>query len=85
MQRYTLKQCNVQQIKENRPVLLDLPVGSHLGLGLYSDRGLHLYVDGTDQGVIGTDVPDPCYFMFDLYAHCTKVLCTSCYMHYVLH
>ena len=80
MQRYTLKQCNVQQIKENRPVLRDQPVGSHVGLALDSDRGLHLYVDGTDQGVIGTDVPDPCYFMLDLYGYCTKVLCTSCYM-----
>ena len=79
MQRYTLKQ-NVQQIVEDRPVLDDLPVGCHVGLALGSDRGLHLYVDGTDQGVIGTDVPDPCYFMFDLYAYCTKVLCRSCYM-----
>ena len=80
MQRYTLKQCNVQQRWENRPVLYNLPVGCHVGLALDSDRGLHLYVDGTDQGVIGTDVPDPCYFIFDLHAYCTKVLCTSFYM-----
>ena len=84
MQSNTLKQCNVQQILEEKPVLCDLPVGSHLGLGLDSDRGLHLYLNGNDQGVIGTDVPDPCYFMFDVIAHCTKVLCRSCYMHYVL-
>ena len=80
MQRYRLKQCNVQQIVEDRPVLCTQPVGCHVGLVLGSDRGLHLYVDGIDQGVIGTDVPDPCYFMFDLYAYCTKVLCRSCYM-----
>ena len=80
MQRYTLKQCNVQQIEEDRPVLCDRPVGSHLGLALGSDRGLHLYVDGIDQSVIGTDVPDPCYFMFDLITYCAKVLCRSCYM-----
>ena len=66
-------------------MLLDLPVGCHVGLVLGSDRGLHLYADGSDadgsdQGVIGTDVPDPCYFMFDLFAYCTKVLCRSCYM-----
>ena len=84
MQRNTLKQCNVQQIEEDRPVLCNRPVGSHLGLVLGSDRGLHLYVNATDQGVIGTDVPDPCYFMFDLTGYCTKVLCRSGYMHYVL-
>ena len=55
------------------------PVGSHVGLALGSDRGLHFYVDGIDRGVIGTDVPDPCYFMFDVYGYCTKVLCRSCY------
>ena len=79
MQRYTLKQCNVQQIEEERPVLSGRPVGSHVGLALGSDRGLHLYVQGIDQGVIGTDVPDPCYFMFDMLGYCTKVLCRSCY------
>ena len=78
MQRYALKQCNVQQIVEDRPVLDDLPVGCHVGLALDSDRDVHLYLDGTDQGVIGTDVPDPCYFMFDLYGYCTKVLCCLC-------
>ena len=80
MQRYALKQCYVQQIVEDRPVLFNRPVGCHVGLALDSDRGLHLYVGGTDQGVIGTDVPDPCYFMFDLCGYCTKVLCRSCYM-----
>ena len=77
-------QCNIQQIVEDRPVLRDLPVRCHVGLALSSDRGLHLYVNGTDQGVIGTDVPDPCYFMFDLFAYCTKVLCRSCYIQSVL-
>ena len=84
MQRYTLKQCNVQQMEEDRPVLRDRPVGSDVGLVLGSDRGLHLYVDGIDQGVIGTDVPDLCYFMFDLITYCTKVLCRSYNMYYVL-
>ena len=60
-------------------------MGCHVGLVLGSDRALHLYVDGTDQGVIGTDVPDPCYFMFDLIGYCTKVLCSSFYTKRVLH
>ena len=85
MQRNELKQCNVQQIMENMPVLRDLPVGSHVGLALNSNRGLHLYVDGSDQGVIGTDVPDPCCFMFDLCGYCTTVLCCLCSVKQVLH
>ena len=49
-----------------------------MGLVVDTDRSLHLYVDGKDQGVVGPDIPDPCYFMFDLYAYCTKVLRFSC-------
>ena len=85
MQRSTLKQCNVQQIKEDRPVLHVPPVGCYLGLALDSDRGLHLYLDGNDEGVVCTDVPDPCYFMFDLTRYCTKVLCSSFYTKQILH
>ena len=48
-------------------------VGSRLGLVVDTDRSLHLYVDGKDQGVVARDIPDPCYFMFDLYGYCTKV------------
>ena len=85
MQRNTLKQCNVQQIVVAMPVLYDRPVGCHVGLVLTSDRGLHLYINGIDQDVIGTDVLDPCYFMFDLWGYCTKVLCSSFYTKHVLH
>ena len=48
-------------------------VGSRLGLVVDTDRSLHLYVDGKDQGVVAPDIPDPCYFMFDLCSYCTKV------------
>ena len=48
-------------------------VGSRLGLVVDTDRRLHLYVDGNDQGVVAPDIPDPCYFMFDLSEHCLKV------------
>ena len=70
----------VQQIMESRPELKSPHVGSHLGLVLSNERSLHLYADGNDGGVIACDVPDPCYFMFDLWGYCTKVLCRSCYM-----
>ena len=48
-------------------------VGSRLGLVVDTDRCLHLYVDGKDRGVVASHIPDPCYFMFDLYDYCTKV------------
>ena len=48
-------------------------VGSRLGLVVDTDRSLHLYVDGKDQGVVAPHIPDPCYFMFDLCSYCTKV------------
>ena len=42
-------------------------IGTRVGLAvLATDRSLHLYVDGTERGVVAPDVPDPCYFMFDL-------------------
>ena len=48
-------------------------VGSRLGLVVDTDRSLHLYADGEDQGVVAPHIPDPCYFMFDLFDYCTKV------------
>ena len=48
-------------------------VGSRLGLVMDTDRSLHLYADGKDQGVVACHSPDPCYFMFDLSLSCTKV------------
>ena len=48
-------------------------VGSRLGLVVDTDRSLYLYVDGNDQGIVAPDIPDPCYFMFDLFDYCTKV------------
>jgi hypothetical protein len=54
--------------------LKDLDSGSRVGLAIYSDRSLHLYVDEQDRGVIANNLPDTCFFMFDLFARCTKVL-----------
>ena len=48
-------------------------VGTRLGLVVNADRSLHLCVDGKDQEIVTPDVPDPCYFAFDLWSHCTKV------------
>ena len=81
--------CNVVVVKliclQDRsvqwPVLkgTNLHIGTRVGLAvLNTDRSLHLYVDGTERGVVAPHVPDPCYFMFDLYSHCTQVLYWFC-------
>ena len=38
-----------------------------------SGRKLHLYINDQNKGVLATSIPDPCYFVFDLFSHCTKV------------
>ncbi len=54
-------------------------IGTRVGLAvLATDRSLHLYVDGTERGVVAPHLPDPCYFMFDLGYRCTKVLHLFC-------
>jgi len=53
--------------------LHDLPAGTRVGLALDASRKLHVYLNGTDLGVFGTDIPQPAYFVFDLYSYCTKV------------
>ncbi|XP_070176268.1 neuralized-like protein 4 isoform X1 [Littorina saxatilis] len=58
--------------EEERSVLDKLAVGSKVGLAVDTDRSLHLYVDGKHQGVVAPDIPTPCYFMFDMFAYCTK-------------
>lgn len=55
------------------PALKDLAAGSRVGLAMDSDRGLHLYVNGLDKGLVARDMPDTLFFMFDLFARCTKV------------
>ena len=56
-----------------RSVLMKLRPGSRVGLALDSARCLHLYVNCREKGLIAPDIPDPCYFMFDMFAYCTKV------------
>ena len=57
-------------------------VGSRLGLVVDTDRSLHLYADGKDQGVVARHIPNPCYFMFDLFNYCTKVFTVSLFLYY---
>ena len=84
----TCHRCNVgcfetslvMQEFSGRPVLdkNHVHVGSRLGLLLDTYRSLHLYVDGKDRGLIAPYIPDPCYFMFDLFSYCRKVLYSFC-------
>ncbi|CAH2272322.1 neuralized 4 [Pelobates cultripes] len=64
----------VSQIREGYGPNLDLcPEGTCLGLLLDSTGGLHLYVNGLDQGVGAQDLPDTCYVLLDLYGQCEQL------------
>jgi hypothetical protein len=57
----------LQQEPQVGQKLWDLRVGSRVGVVVDGDRSLHLYVDGEDQGVAATNLPQPCYPLFVLY------------------
>ncbi|XP_070205696.1 E3 ubiquitin-protein ligase TRIM33-like isoform X2 [Littorina saxatilis] len=50
-----------------------LKEGSRVGLWLDKRRGLHLCLDGKQQGQIVSDVDDPCYAMFELGGFLKKI------------
>ncbi|XP_063305913.1 neuralized-like protein 4 isoform X1 [Pelobates fuscus] len=65
---------NGAKIREGYGPNLDLcPEGTCLGLLLDSTGGLHLYVNGLDQGVGAQDLPDTCYVLLDLYGQCEQL------------
>nr|KAG5712424.1 hypothetical protein BaRGS_011398 [Batillaria attramentaria] len=53
--------------------LISVGVGDRVGVLVDAARCLHLYVNGTDQGVAARDVPHPCYAFFDLGYYWKKV------------
>lgn len=55
------------------PNLDTCPEGTILGLRLDSSGGLHLHINGVDQGVAVPDVPQPCHALVDLYGQCEQV------------
>ncbi|XP_072677456.1 neuralized-like protein 4 isoform X6 [Canis lupus baileyi] len=59
------------------PNLDTCPEGTILGLRLDSSGGLHLHVNGMDQGVAVSDVPQPCHALVDLYGQCEQVTIVS--------
>nr|KAG5693404.1 hypothetical protein BaRGS_009877 [Batillaria attramentaria] len=62
-------QCPGKQQEESCSVgaaLTSVGVGDRVGVLVDAARCLHLYVNGTDQGVAARDVPHPCYAFFDL-------------------
>ncbi|OCT59664.1 hypothetical protein XELAEV_18001087mg [Xenopus laevis] len=66
--------CNGVKIREGYGPNIDLcPEGTCLGLLLDSSGGLHLYVNGLDQGVGAQDLPEVCYVLLDLYGQCEQV------------
>ncbi|OXU27740.1 hypothetical protein TSAR_003159 [Trichomalopsis sarcophagae] len=53
--------------------LESLRVGSTVGLLLDEDSRLHLYIDGSDQGIAASDLPSYVYAVIDLYGQCEQV------------
>ncbi|XP_073420158.1 neuralized-like protein 4 isoform X2 [Dendrobates tinctorius] len=65
---------NGAKIREGYGPNLDLcPEGTCVGLLLDSSGGLHLYINGLDQGVGAQDLPELCYVVIDLYGQCEQV------------
>ncbi|XP_070205381.1 E3 ubiquitin-protein ligase TRIM56-like isoform X1 [Littorina saxatilis] len=50
----------------------NLPEGTRVGVMVTTKAELHLWVNGSDRGVIATTVPTPCFAFFDLYDRYTK-------------
>ncbi|XP_070200611.1 E3 ubiquitin-protein ligase TRIM56-like isoform X2 [Littorina saxatilis] len=53
--------------------LKSLRAGSRVGVAVDSSHGLHLYVNGQDQGVFYTNLPQPCYALFDVSDYTRKI------------
>ncbi|XP_075541254.1 neuralized E3 ubiquitin protein ligase 4 isoform X3 [Dermacentor variabilis] len=55
------------------PNLDHLQQGHTVGVLVDLEGGLHLYVNGMDQGVAARDLPPVCYALVDLYGQCEQV------------
>ncbi|KAK8759132.1 hypothetical protein V5799_003230 [Amblyomma americanum] len=55
------------------PNLDHLQQGHTVGVMVDLEGGLHLYVNGMDQGVAARDLPPVCYALVDLYGQCEQV------------
>ncbi|XP_070205378.1 uncharacterized protein [Littorina saxatilis] len=52
---------------------LDLSEGTRVGVMVTTKAELHLWVNGSDRGVIATTVPTPCFAFFELFCRYNKV------------
>jgi len=50
-----------------------LSEGNRVGLLRHSDKTLHYYLDGEDQGVACWNIPEEVYAVIDLYGQCAQV------------
>ena len=55
------------------PNINSLLAGHTLGLVVTSDNCLHLFVNGVDQGVAATNIPDTVWVAVDLYGKCDEI------------
>ena len=59
------------------PNINSLLAGHTLGLVVTSDNCLHLFVNGVDQGVAATNIPDHVFAVIDMYGKCAQVTLTD--------
>jgi len=55
------------------PNINSLLAGHTLGLMVDADNKLHLYINGVDQGVACSDIPETVWAVFDLYGKCDEI------------
>ena len=56
------------------PNINSLLVGHTVGILVDNNHGLHLYVNGVDQGVACQDIPERVWAVFDLYGKCDEIV-----------
>ena len=65
------------------PNINSLLVGHTVGILVDNNHGLHLYVNGVDQGVACQDIPERVWAVFDLYGKCDEIVINTSLPHHI--
>lgn len=52
--------------------MIVLQAGDKIGVVVYEDESLHFFINGIDQGLAATNVPNGVYGVIDLYGQAAK-------------